>query len=144
MRETGGGDQKSPATLEVVYLAEGSEGKEQNLAILILTGYNVPKTTGFNRNVWKKTTNCHLTITSPLHHLTITLRSSSPPQTKVILRIVVLSCDGFYQAGEREKIEKGEGVLVLPLVDARCLQFEKDIMQELCQIAVSAVVVLRL
>lgn len=60
------------------------------------------------------------------------------------MRIVVLSCDGFYQAGEREKIEKGEGVLVLPLVDARCLQFEKDIMQELCQIAVSALVVLRL
>lgn len=46
--------------------------------------------------------------------------------------------------GKREKLEKGDEVLVLPQGDVKYLQFGKDIMQVACRIAVSAAVVLRL
>jgi protein involved in polysaccharide export with SLBB domain len=72
-------------------------------------------------------------------------QSGGYSQGKGTSRIVVLSRDGSYQmAGKREKLEKGDEVLVLPQVDTKYLQFGKDIMQVLYQIAVSAAVVLRL
>jgi protein involved in polysaccharide export with SLBB domain len=72
-------------------------------------------------------------------------QSGGYSQAKGTSRIVVLSRDGSYQmAGKREKLEKGDEVLVLPQVDTKYLQFGKDIMQVLYQIAVSAAVVLRI
>lgn len=71
-------------------------------------------------------------------------QSGGYSQAKSSSRIVVLSRDGSYQmAGKRDRLEKGDEVLVLPQVEAKHLQFGKDVMQVLYQIAVSAAVVLR-
>lgn len=60
-------------------------------------------------------------------------------------RIVILRRDGSFQlAGEGDKLAKGDEVLVLPRVETKFLQFAKDMMTILYQIAVSAAVVLKM
>jgi protein involved in polysaccharide export with SLBB domain len=72
-------------------------------------------------------------------------QSGGYSQGKSTSRIVILRRDGSYQiAGSGETLKKGDEVLVLPKVETKFLQFTKDIMTILYQIAVSAAVVLRL
>jgi len=72
-------------------------------------------------------------------------QSGGNSQSKGSSRIVILSRDGSYKiAGAGETLKKGDEVLVLPKVETKYLQFAKDVMQVLYQIAVSAAVVLRL
>jgi protein involved in polysaccharide export with SLBB domain len=72
-------------------------------------------------------------------------QSGGNSQSKGSSRIVILSRDGSYKiAGTGETLKKGDEVLVLPKVETKYLQFAKDIMQVLYQIAVSAAVVLKL
>jgi protein involved in polysaccharide export with SLBB domain len=66
-------------------------------------------------------------------------------QSKGSSRVVILSRDGSYKiAGSGESLKKGDEVLVLPRVETKFLQFAKDIMQVLYQIALSTAVVLKL
>jgi protein involved in polysaccharide export with SLBB domain len=72
-------------------------------------------------------------------------QSGGYTQGKSSSRNVILSRDGSYQiAGTGETLKKGDAVLVLPKVETKYLQFAKDVMTVLYQIAVSAAVVLRL
>jgi protein involved in polysaccharide export with SLBB domain len=65
-------------------------------------------------------------------------------QGKSSSRNVILSRDGSYKiAGAGDPLKKGDEVLVLPTVETKHLQFAKDLMTILYQIAVSAAVVLR-
>lgn len=60
-------------------------------------------------------------------------------------RIVVLQRDGSFQLADTgDRLKKGDEVLVLPKVETKFLQFAKDMMTILYQIAVSAAVVLKL
>lgn len=71
-------------------------------------------------------------------------QSGGYSQGKSSSRNVILSRDGSYQiAGTGETLKKGDEVLVLPKVETKYLQFTKDVMTVLYQIAVSAAVVLR-
>jgi hypothetical protein len=71
-------------------------------------------------------------------------QSGGYSQSKGSSRNVILSRDGSYQiAGTGESLKKGDEVLVLPKVETKHLQFAKDIMQVLYQLAISAAVVLR-
>jgi len=72
-------------------------------------------------------------------------QSGGYSQGKSTSRIVILRRDGSYQiASSGETLKKGDEVLVLPKVETKYLQFAKDLMTILYQIAVSAAVVLRL
>jgi protein involved in polysaccharide export with SLBB domain len=72
-------------------------------------------------------------------------QSGGYSQSKGSSRNVILSRDGSYKiAGTGETLKKGDEVLVLPKVETKYLQFAKDVMQVLYQIAVSAAVVLKL
>jgi protein involved in polysaccharide export with SLBB domain len=60
-------------------------------------------------------------------------------------RIVVLRRDGSFQlVNAGDSLKKGDEVLVLPKVETKFLQFAKDMMTILYQIAVSAAVVLKM
>ncbi len=60
-------------------------------------------------------------------------------------RIVVLRRDGSFQLADAgDDLKKGDEVLVLPKVETKFLQFAKDMMTILYQIAVSAAVVLKM
>lgn len=72
-------------------------------------------------------------------------QSGGYTQGKGSARHVILSRDGSYRiASAGESLKKGDEVLVLPKVETKFLQFAKDVMQVLYQIAVSAAVVLKL
>lgn len=72
-------------------------------------------------------------------------QSGGYAQSSGTSRIVVLRRDGSFQlADASDKLKKGDEVLVLPKVETKLLQFAKDVMGILYQIAVSAAVVLKL
>jgi protein involved in polysaccharide export with SLBB domain len=72
-------------------------------------------------------------------------QSGGYTQGKSSARHVILSRDGSYKlASAGDSLKKGDEVLVLPKVETKFLQFAKDVMQVLYQIAVSAAVVLKL
>lgn len=72
-------------------------------------------------------------------------QSGGYAQSSGTSRIVVLRRDGsFLLAGAGDRLHKGDEVLVLPKVETKFLQFTKDVMTILYQIAVSAAVVLKL
>ncbi len=72
-------------------------------------------------------------------------QSGGYSQGKKTSRIVILRRDGSYQlASAGDTLKKGDEVLVLPKVETKYLQFGKDIMTVLYQVAVSAAVVLRI
>lgn len=72
-------------------------------------------------------------------------QSGGYSQSSGTSRIVVLRRDGsFLLADTGDRLHKGDEVLVLPKVETKFLQFTKDVMTILYQIAVSAAVVLKL
>lgn len=72
-------------------------------------------------------------------------QSGGYAQSSGTSRIVVLHRDGSFQLADGgDRLKKGDEVLVLPRVESKFLQFAKELMSILYQIAVSAAVVLKL